>query len=254
MSERTVTIRLGGSATVDEFAARAGSWSNLLRALADESGVGRNIRWVITDLEYSSAILTAMPVAETPEAESALDRVVDNYLEAARGLKSGHNDRRRSLELVRELVESATPEAEVTFETPEADVTFLFPEPSIDETSERVLVPVLGTVRGRVQTLSQRWGLRFTLWDLVSDRAVSCYIQPEREELLRNVWGHLADVTGVVSRDPRTDRPISIRRVSEVVVIPENEAGAYRMARGSVDAASEAPPSEEIIRRLRDAG
>ena len=72
----------------------------------------------------------------------------------------------------------------------------------------------LGTVRGRVETLSRRKNLSFNRYELTSDTAVMCYMDWDLEDKMRDVWGHIADVTGTVRRDAKTDRPISIRRVT----------------------------------------
>lgn len=85
------------------------------------------------------------------------------------------------------------------------------PEPSMDR----------GTVVGRVQTLQGRGQLRFTLYDLAHDRAVSCWLSPGQEEQMRGMWGHLVEVEGVVSRDPVTNLPLSVRKVTDVRIFDE---------------------------------
>lgn len=252
--ELSVTLRIGGDISVSDFAERAELWSNVLSELTKETG--SRIRWIISDLEYSSAIMTAAPIAEDEQAERFIPQVVDGYLNAARDLRAGRFDPDRpALRVVRDLVEKATPEADITFETPEDEVTFegapetlLMLEPVTENP------PALGTVRGRVETLSQRRGLRFTLYDLRADRAVSCYIEPGQEEQLRNIWGRLADVTGMVRRDPKSDRPVSVRKVSSIELVPDPVPGAFLKARGAVVPADDAPSAANIIRQLRDAG
>lgn len=254
VTENTVTLRLGGLVSVDEFAERAELWARMLAALAQEESRESQIRWQIADLSYSSAILTAEPQTEDPVVRERLPRLVDHYLAVAREVQSGHDDPNRPLlRLVHNLIEKATPEADITFETPEDEVTFegamrpLDMKPT-DHTA------TLGTVRGRVETLSQHRGLRFTIYDLLTDRAVSCYIEPGHEEQLRDAWGRLADVTGMVKRDSRSSRPVSIRRVSRVEVIPDRDPDTYLRARGIVTPKEGAPKSGDLLRQLRDAG
>jgi hypothetical protein len=104
-------------------------------------------------------------------------------------------------------------------------------------------------VRGRVQTLSSRGRLRFTLYDALYDKAVSCYLAEGQEDIMRDAWGHVALVEGWVTRDPATDRPLSIRGIERVTLLPEGDPHGYRRARGAV-LGRELP--EAIIRRLRD--
>ncbi|MGI8407548.1 MAG: hypothetical protein ACR2L3_03460 [Actinomycetota bacterium] len=254
MRDYSVTLRLSGDISVAEFAEKADLWAKVLGSLADE--LGQQVRWVISDLEYSSAIMTAAPIAETEEAAAYLHRLPDDYLSVARDIRAGRIDQRRpTLRLVKQLVERAAPGTDITFETPEDEVTFqgAFEAMALSE-RDAEMPSVLGTLRGRIETLSQRRGLRFTLYDLLTDRAVSCYIEPGQEELLRNVWGRLADVTGRIKRDARTDRPVSLRKVSSINVIADPDAGGFVAARGAVMPAAESPPSEVVIRQLRDAG
>lgn len=254
MRDYSVTLRIGGDISVADFAERAVLWAKVLSSLSDEAG--QRVRWVISDLEYSSAIMTAAPIAETEEAENNLPQLVDDYLSVARDVRAGRIDLQRpTLRHVSRLVEKATPEADITFETREDEVTFQgVPEALEPFESQADGLVSFGTLRGRIETLSQRRGLRFTLYDLLTDRAISCYIELGQEELLRNVWGRLADVTGMIKRDQRTDRPVSVRKVSAIDVIPDPVAGEFVTARGAVVPAPDSPPSEVVIRQLRDAG
>ena len=71
---------------------------------------------------------------------------------------------------------------------------------------------------------------------------------------MRGIWGHLAEVEGMVSRDPVSDRPLSVRQVSSIVVIDEGDQDGFLRARGVVAPSADAPSSEAVIRKLRDAG
>ena len=68
---------------------------------------------------------------------------------------------------------------------------------------------------------------------------------------MRDAWSRIADVAGVVTRDAKTGRPLSIRKVTSVDVIePEGEPTGFLRARGAVNGTA---PAEVVIRRLRDA-
>ena len=104
-----------------------------------------------------------------------------------------------------------------------------------------------------MQTLSNRSGLRFNLYDNIHDRAVACYLEPGQEDRMRQAWGRMARVSGTVSREESTGNPTVIRRIIDIEVIEEKEPGAYQLARGAVpwQPGFEAP--EDLIRRMRDA-
>ena len=68
---------------------------------------------------------------------------------------------------------------------------------------------------------------------------------------MRDVWGHIADVTGTVRRDARTDRPVWIRRVTQVDPVGEGDPEGYLRARGALQSMELA---EVLVRRMRAAG
>jgi hypothetical protein len=114
------------------------------------------------------------------------------------------------------------------------------------------IVPAYGAIEGRIQTLSSRGGLRFTTYDLLYDKAVSCYVTEEKQELLRDMWGRLATVEGLIARDPNNGRPISIRDIRNISSLQECERFEYSDARGAAPSLGGLSP-EEAIRRIRDA-
>ena len=111
----------------------------------------------------------------------------------------------------------------------------------------------LGAVEGRVQTLTERKSLRFTLYDGLHDRAVSCYVREDQQEVMRDWWGKRAIVEGEVSRDIESGRPIAVRKITRVQVLSEVERGSYLSARGVAPMKPGSPLPEEVIRWLRDA-
>jgi hypothetical protein len=115
------------------------------------------------------------------------------------------------------------------------------------------LTLVLGAVEGRAQAISSRHGLHFTLYDLLWDRAVSCYLVDGHEAIMRNVWGRRAVVEGWITRDPLSGHPQTIRQVTRVTPLPDLPTDDYRRARGACPPHEGAPLPEVIIRHLRDA-
>lgn len=111
-----------------------------------------------------------------------------------------------------------------------------------------------GAVTGRIQAQKNRHGCTFMLYEDTFDQPVTCYLGDEQVDMIQDKWGHRAIVEGIVSRDPATGRPMNIRRVSNVSVLPDVEAGSYRLARGAAPIGPDALLPEEAIRRVRDAG
>lgn len=251
MPTATATLVLDGAPTVGDYAVGVASLRDMLAALTTQMGQGASIEWVIDTLEASSAITTVRGVSADM---AAVDRVATAYLGVGRQLRDRMplsepvaSPARRLIGVITDRVPS------IRFETADDDVTIS----AVEHTDERrggvtEFPPTYGAVEGRVQTITNRGTLRFTLYDLVHDKAVSCYLAPGYEDVMTNTWGHVAVVEGVVKRDSRTGRPITVRRVTRVDEVNEGVVGQWRQARG-VLAGLRDEPAEQTIRRLRDA-
>jgi len=254
----TVTIVLSGEVPLKEFAKAIEHFHTLIKSLTKETG-DDSVDWVIDNLEISSTVATAKGKGELEKVERIVRAYADvgtaleqdtpiQYSQqvkaAAKGLRSVINGKVTSIRL-----ETPEREAIIRFRNPVPAITPLteIPEPI-------TLGPpttAFGAVEGRIQTLTNRGGLRFTIYDLLNDKAVNCYLEEGYEGIMRDSWGKLSVVTGLISRDPLSGRPLSIRKVKDVTVIPE-ETGDYRDARGVAPSLTDLSP-EEAIRRLRDA-
>ena len=77
-----------------------------------------------------------------------------------------------TLRLVSNLTPVADSSNRVILETADDELIFNAPV-TTPPTAQTATTKALGSVRGRVETLSHRKELRFTLYELASDRAVS---------------------------------------------------------------------------------
>lgn len=250
MALDTVTIRLtGDDVPLREFAIAVGKWDALVRALSQEIAHDVRIDWVVADLETSSAIAT---VRGTSPRESAVEQVVTAYNVVGQALATGGripygpevSDAARGLTGILDGRVKA-----IEFETAIAEATILAVAQA--DAKQTNFESAYGAVTGRVQTLTNRGSLRFTVYDLLYDRAVSCYLAEGREKIMRDAWGRLAIVEGLVRRDPATGRPLSIRQVQDVTVRQEGRIMDYLQARGAAPSVTGMSP-EQAIRHLRD--
>jgi hypothetical protein len=261
MPADTVTLILSGEVSLESFARAIQRFSELVRGLSIDKGAP-DLDWLVADLQLSSAVATAVGRGE----EEKVARVVRAYEEVGAALEQGGRipysaPVRAAAEGLRSIpgrqVES------ITFETSEREA-IIRPQPQrppgVAEPGwpARLAPPVpvarvaaYGAVEGRVQTLSSRGGLRFTLYDLLHDKAVSCYLAEGAEEIMRDAWGEFATVEGLVTRDPLTGRPLAVRQVTRVTIQSEIER-SYRDARGAAPSLTGLSP-EDAIRRVRDA-
>jgi hypothetical protein len=243
MASQSVTIALEGTPTVAEFVVAVGNWQKLLDAIARDEGV--SIQWVVEALDTSSAVVTAR--GETNDLP-ALERATVAYLDVAREVATGRTPAQYASE-VRGLISILNGRVHsLKFETADGDITIA---QRGAEPVEVATPAAYGAVEGRVQTLIGRGRLRFVLYDRLFDKAVSCYLTPGQEDIMRNAWGRIATVEGLVTRDANTGRPLTVRQVTRVTPRDDIPSNSWRRARGTLTGLGD-EPAEATIRRLRD--
>ena len=247
MAKNTLTFELGGRVAIADFANGVVAFQRLIAVLTPRNA---GVTWVVDDLQPGSALVTLRGESENP---AAVADVVEKYEAVGAGL-SEHNDLHKFDKRVRDaayVIRDLTGATEyVRFETSEGDYTIYANGHTPNRTAPTVAI---GAITGRVQTLSNRSGLRFNLYDALFDKAVACYLAPGQEEQMRAAWGQRARVSGRVSREASTGRPIAIRQIMNVEILGDVKPGSYREARGAVPWQPGHPSPEEVIRRLRDA-
>jgi len=264
-SDDTLTFMLEGEVSLESFAQAVTAFNKLVAGLTAEAG--GEIEWSLDDLVYSSAIASVRGRSPKPERVA---KVVQDYVEVGRALQ--HNTSLkwsavvvRSARSIARLVGQPHGPRAVRFETArEESIVSHPPKRSRALAQGSLLVAPLtpqqaielgeplgayGGIEGTVQTLTNRRGLRFTLYDSLNDRAVSCYLKKGQEEMMRGAWGKQAIVEGWVTRDPSDGHPLAIRDVSNVTLLDE---GDYASARAIIPFKADDALPEEIIRRLRD--
>ena len=252
----TVTLTLDGHTFASILAAVVRHYNGLLLAIAVELALKDRVAWSVDGLIGADQGATEAGIVLRGEAEepSEVETIVEVYGEVGKALEA-HEPIARSPRVQREAraitrVLNGVIKA-VRFQTPDLDAT-VYSE-GLVKAPLRPMRNTYGAVTGRIQTLTNRQGLRFTLYDALFDKAVTCYLEEGREELMRGMWGKMAIVEGWISRDALTGRPIAIRHVSNVTPRLDVEPGTFRLSRGALPVPTDAEPPEVAIRRLRDA-
>ncbi|MGH2458773.1 MAG: hypothetical protein ACRDIY_07895 [Chloroflexota bacterium] len=250
MPAKTITLALDGGVPLDQFGLAMSAFSGLIKSLSSELGTARKVEWIIDDLQAGSATAT---IRSDAADEEAIERVVQAYATVGRSLAShtaipySSDVARYARDIVSVLNGQVT---SVRFETPDEDV-ILYSRSDRETNPERYLL-AYGAVEGTIQTLTSRNRLRFTLYDSLFDKAVSCYVEEGREQIMLGVWGRRAIVEGLISRDAQTGRPVAVRQIRDIRVVLRPESASYRQARG-IAPADESISAEAAIRKLRDA-
>ena len=136
------------------------------------------------------------------------------------------------------------------FETARGDI-FTYSNGEVPGSPPRTIS--VGVVTGTIQTFGSRSRLRFSIYDSVHNRGVQCYLDPGREELVRELWGRRASVSGTIHRDRVTGIPKSVTNILKIDPLPDREPGSYKNARGAVPWKEGDRNPEDVIRKLRDA-
>ena len=259
-SEDSLTLALQGDVSVADLAAALAGFRDLLDALSEGVDDARAVSWRVSDLEAGSAIATARGEVQRDEDRPKVVEVIRRYERAGRALESGEafpfSERaKRSAHHILSVIEGGRVRSvrfETALEDHEVSAAGDAPAEGVSSPRAKTLQPVLGAVRGRIQSISNRAGLRFTIYDLVEDRPISCYLASGLEETMRDSWGKVAIVEGIVRRDVVTGRPTCVRNVSRVTLVQEGRPRGYRDAIGAAPASPGEMTPEEAVRKTRD--
>jgi len=259
MGKDTITLALNGdSISLDDFAKAIGGFQELIEGLALDVAPTTKVNWSVLSLEAGSAIATIQGYTEDEERAEDVEKIVDAYFDVGRSLHERrpiqHSERvqkaaRRLVSVINGRVTS------VRFETPTDDIEVShYYEASDGKLSRKPhqTQVVFGAMRGRIQSLSNRGGLRFTLYDLIDDKAISCYLPSGSETIMRDAWGRIAIVEGRIHRSSKTGQVSTIRDVSDVRVLPDNKPKEWRDAIGAAPGFLGNTLPEDAIRRARD--
>ncbi len=210
-----------------------------------------NLDWMVAGLEHGSVSAAVRAVPLDDSAAPKVSVLCHEYLDAATSIQRGEADftfplHRQMYQLVR-LADKAHP---LTIAT-DGEQVEIQESVSLEGFEGLKQYVTFGTLRGRVETLSRHKQFSFRLYESATGHPVTCHMSPDTEETMRDVWGYIADVTGTISRDSDTDRPRSMRSITNVEPVEEGSSGGWRRARGALRSKT---PAEVLIRRLRDDG
>jgi hypothetical protein len=246
METDTMTMELEGKVSLDDFAEAMLTLKHLIRTLSMELNAD-GIDWMVDDLRTGSASASIRGTSQMPGEVEKVVRAVGIVGDSlASGTPMPYSDKvRRRASALTQVIGDGIRSIRLTT----ALATSIISASSRTERSG--IGYARGVLKGTVETMSRRKGLRFTLYDAVFDSAVNCHLSPGQEDIMREAWGKSVCVTGWVGREMASGRPVSVTEVQEVRVISNAPPGAYKYARGILGQRAEKP--EMTIRRFRDA-
>jgi hypothetical protein len=251
MANDSLTLILNGEVTLADFAAAMARFTDLVADLSNEVAGEAAIQWMVEHLDAGSATATVRAVADD---RPAIERVVEAYGIVARAAETGDpipysgNILARLRELA-EITDGRITSVSLATDTVEATIA----RGVVAGERPHKARQSYGMVKGRVESITRRRGLKFTLYDEVFDRPIICHIREDQKELMRNAWGRRATVAGRIARDPVYGHPVWVRDITEIRLLNEYAPGAFRKTLGILPLKADAENSEDIIRRLRNA-
>lgn len=254
MPKDTITLRLSGDVRLEDYLVAMGQFRALIAALNEDVARGIKVEWSIDELMAGSAAATIRGDVSEEALQPAVEAIVRAYEDVGVRMQSGQEIpySPRAVDAAYGITGVLNGRIdEITFETDEMEA---FVTNTVNWSASRPRQTAYysyGAIEGRVQTLSSRHTLTFTLYDVFGN-AIQCRLRKGDEEMMRDAWERWVVVEGKVRRDAE-GKPKSIRQITAVEAIDEGEPGDYRQARGAVPIGPNALSSEETIRQLRDA-
>ena len=253
MAKDTITLALNGDVPFGLFVEAISHLNNLVAALSDDIGVTGKIKWFVDDLQPGSAIITMRGESDNT---GNIERLVTAYGDVGKSLEGGISPNYSHRVITEAQAITGVLNGCITsvrFETPDLDAIVASPTHIVvSKETGAFSRRSIGAVRGQIETISRHKGLRFNLYDSMYNRAVACYLDQGKENIMRELWGKCAIVEGEITRD-NLGRPVAIRHIRDVREAQEVKRGSYLAARGIAPRKPDALQPEEIIRRLRDA-
>lgn len=245
-----VFLTLNGEIPVNLFAEAISGLSSLLNALTEEIAAGKTIEWQIIELSAGSATAVIQGIADTDEDD--VEKITTAYALIGQQLQFG-----KPIPYSPKVIQSARKIASV-LDGKVSSIEFGIDGEIYHITQsgfqEKPMTKAYsyGVITGKVENLIGHKTLKFTLYDNLFNRGVTCYVEEEKRELLRNIWGKTVSVTGYIYRDIITGRPLEIHDIETVEIVPMREPGAYKKARGALSWKPGDETADQTIRRLRD--
>jgi hypothetical protein len=234
MKNVDLTLALDGEVTLEDFSRAMQRFREIVVGLENEVAPGAHINWVIEDLKKKCAIAKIRGVATTRDDIASIGRVRRAYTELGR--KAAQGEALTNTETVvqavvglRRLINGRVKAVRLESEKKTYVIkktTIITPMRAHWDTE------TFGGARGRVQSISDRQYLHFTLYDYNDDRPITCSYPSGNRDRMRKIWGKLVYVEGIVTRDVDTDLVSSIRDISSIEVLKERKPHAWREALG----------------------
>lgn len=253
-TDNELTLQLVGNHDIDGFASFITNSRYLIKSLSSSAVKGHRrqankLHWYPVSANVNGSIQVTY-TAETQNQDS-FEQFQDAFFQVGNALRSGDTiDYSHAVEKyansLRKVVSGENDS--LVFMNEELETVI---KPEYKSLDKKIAISSYGQVTGKIETISSRHGLRFILYDSFFDRAVTCYVNNEKDEkLLADNFLKVVTVSGLVTRDPENDRPFRVTKINHIAQI-KHLAYTWQDAQGIIQLPKDIAP-EEYIRKLRD--
>lgn len=247
MSQNCITVAYEGRVSPGDAKALVNHFAAIVDLLSEEAADAREIDWEVTDFQGGSASITFEGTHNLPESVQA---VVMAWETIGASLKDGSPVPYSAR--VKKHIDGITKplDARVTAVRllTQSKCFTIYRSEIVPQLSISGSFTSLGSVRGRVQTISTRRKLSLTVYDHLFDKAVVCHLDPDQEGQLLEYMNKEVLVAGKVTRDALTGQAKSIREITLIEEISEIDDDSYKATRGAL-AWMGNEPAEKMIKR-----
>lgn len=261
MPEKEFSLQLDGRISLEHYVAAMTAWRDALGGATKLTGAGHVVFEYVSDLSSGSTITETTIVFDEIEAAVVFEDLMDRTHVAVRDGSIG--------DLPRELQKGATQLQKIPSKTGATSMVLrsgiqdvLVTVHDVENAQQRTKTAhplfrtpseTYGELIGRLQAVSSRSTFTGTLYDATFDKAVRCYFDAGQEDMVRDQWDRRVAITGMIRRDPATGRPLSMRRITDVVTRPsETDPNAWTRARGILVGVLPDELPETLLGRMRD--
>ncbi len=234
--DNELTLALDGEVTLKDFSQAMQRFREIVEGLSNEIAPDAKIDWIVDELKKKCAIASIRGIPLTGDDVESVKSIRAAYTELGRKIVHGETLTNEypvvnAVTGLRKLINGRI--TSVRFETKEKKYT-IKKHTIFSPTKTYWDTETFGCVRGRVESISKRHHLHFTLYDYDDDHPVQCYYKDGQKEEMRNIWDKLVYVEGIINRDEENDLINSISNISKINVIQERKPQEWREAMGCV--------------------
>ena len=223
-----LSLDLKGSLPLEKFEKAIGAFFDLIKQVSKEAlHENQKIHWTVT-VRSGSATVNAIPHYK-PDVAAEARQILRAVPDGVHSIEHGIEDiprffNREAIKAVKRLgtIQSLKPDdvtgVRIRSDSVKANIT-----PKSVVSADALIGgqhQAFGSIEGKMQTITDREGFRFVVYDSLYDNRVDCFIDEELMEQAIANFRRRVRVSGMVQYDRQGD-PVSIK-VNEIYAFPKN--------------------------------